>query len=197
MDILQQLTSLLTTSGSFDTIGEKANTSPEKAQQLATLAIPTLLQALNRNASTPQGAKSLSNALDDHQEFDLNNLVGFFQNVDTKDGSRILQHVFSDKNARVQENLAKQSGLNIGQIGVLLSQLAPMVLGLLGAQKKNQHIAAEDVPTLTSSVLGAVGQRNEQGQNPLLDIASQFLDKDNDGSIIDDLGDILGNFTKK
>ncbi len=136
MDILQQLTSLLSTSGSFNQISRNANTSPEKAQQLATIAIPILLEALNRNTATLQGVRSLSYALDDHQHFDLNNLSEFFQNIDTKDGARILRHVFSDKNARVQENLAKQSGLNVGQVGVLLNQLAPMVLGLLGAQKK-------------------------------------------------------------
>ncbi len=81
MDILQQLNSILSTSGSFDKIGEKANASPEQAQQLVTLAIPTLLEALNRNASTPQGAKALSNALDDHNTFDLNNLAGFKSKV--------------------------------------------------------------------------------------------------------------------
>ncbi len=80
---------------------------------------------------------------------------------------------------------------------VLLSQIAPMVLGLLGAQKKNQHIATEDMPMLTSSILGAVGKTDDQGQNSLLNIASQFLDRDNDGSVMDDLGDILGGFMKK
>lgn len=79
MDILQQLTSLLSTSGSFNQISRNANTSPEKAQQLATIAIPILLEALNRNTATLQGVRSLSYALDDHQHFDLNNLSEFFR----------------------------------------------------------------------------------------------------------------------
>lgn len=194
MDILQQLTSLLSTSGSFNQISRNANTSPEKAQQLATIAIPILLEALNRNTATLQGVRSLSYALDDHQHFDLNNLSEFFQNIDTKDGARILRHVFADKNARVQKNLAKQSGLNVGQVGILLNQLAPMVLGLLGAQKKNQHISTNEVPMLTSSILGAVGKTDEEGRNPLLEVASQFLDNDNESITIEVIETIFNGF---
>lgn len=69
-----------------------------------------------------------------------------------------------------------------------------MVLGLLGAQKKNQHISTNEVPMLTSSILGAVGKTDEEGRNLLLEIASQFLDNDNDSITIEIVETIFNGF---
>jgi len=86
------------------------------------------MEALNRNASTAQGVQLLTSALEKHQEDDVDNLTNFLHNVDTADGSKILQHIFIDKNQRVQNILSKQTDLKLNQVGSLMSKLAHLLL---------------------------------------------------------------------
>jgi len=152
-----------------------------------------LMEAMNRNAGTLQGAQALTSALERHQEDNIDDLMGFLQNVDTEDGSKILQHVFTDKNQRVQNNLSKQAGLNIDQVGSLMAKLAPLLLGALGNQKRAKNLDATGVASLTSTTTKCLQQF---GGGNLFSIAKQLLDADKDGDIVDDLGNLFRKFKK-
>mgnify|MGYP001498753811 FL=1 len=132
--------------------------------------------------------------MDKHQIDNLDDISGFLNNVDTNDGSKILGHMFADKGGRVQNNLSQQTGLDGSQISNLLSQFAPLLLGMLGSQKKQQGLDAGGVADMTSQLTGMLGQ---SGGGNLMGLASKFLDADNDGSIIDDVGGLLGKLFRK
>ena len=85
MDILELLTSQLNQKGVVDTLSKSVNAKPDQVKQLANLALPTLLQAMNKNAKTEQGASSLLKALDQHADDDVDVIGNFLKKVDTKD----------------------------------------------------------------------------------------------------------------
>lgn len=152
-------------------------------------AIPAIIGGMARNASDPQGAESLSSALDDHNPsiFDgLGGLLGGGSGL--ADGAKILGHVFGNRRPNVESNLANQSGLNIDVIMKLLPILAPLVMGYLSREKQDRGLDAGGL----GSVLGQERQAAERRQPGLGGLAS-ILDADGDGSIIDDvLGKITG-----
>lgn len=194
MNIIDLLTSHMGNPDVLNQLGKSVGASPDQVQKLTQLGLPTILEALNRNASTPDGAQALAGALDQHQDVNLDDLSGFLNNVDTNDGANILKHVFGDKGQRVQNNLANQTGMDGGQVSNLLNQLAPLVLGALGQQKKEQNLDAAGVSGLTGQLTEKLGQGGSGG---IMGLASQFLDADHDGSIVDDLGKFLSGLLKR
>jgi hypothetical protein len=152
MDILSMLTQQLSDPKALEELGKKAGARPDQAQSVAQNALPALLEALKKNAASPEGAKSLNKALEDHKDDNVSNITSFLKNVDTNDGAKILQHILGSKNENVQKDLAKKAGVDTNQVATLLTQLAPLVLGVLGNQKKEQ--GGSDVMNLIGNVLG-------------------------------------------
>lgn len=193
MDLLKLLNNLSSNQNALNELNQSVEAKPSQVQKLIQLGLPMLMEALNRNASTPQGSQALTSALEQHQEDHVDNLMGFLQKVDTADGLKILQHVFTEKNQRVQDNLSKQTGLNTSQVGSLMAKLAPLLLGALGQQKKEQNLDSTGVTNLTSTITKGLKQF---GGGNLFSIARQLLDTDKDGDIMDDLGNLFGKFKK-
>ncbi len=188
MDILELLTSQISQKGVVDTLSKSVNAKPDQVKQLASLALPTLLQAMNKNAKTEQGASSLLKALDQHADDDVDDISGFLKKVDTQDGAKILGHLLSNKSGAVESGLAKQTGLDISQVSGLLTMLAPLLLGQLGKSKKQGGF---DLSSL-GSLLGGATQGND-----VLGMLGGLLDSDGDGDMMDDVGKLLGGFLKK
>jgi len=152
MDLLKLLINLSSNQTVLNQLNQSVDAKPTQVQKLTQLGLPMLMEALNLDANTPQGAQALTNALEKHQEDNVDDLTSFLQNVDTEDGSKILQHVFTDKYQRVQNNLSKQTGLNTNQVGSLMVKLAPLLLEVLGNQKKAQNLDSTGVASLASTV---------------------------------------------
>lgn len=157
--------------------------------------ISTLLSGLAKNASTPEGAASLNNALErDHDGGLLGNLMGLFggqvapEQTRAANGAGILNHILGPQQSGAVEMISRTSGLNSDQTGNLMSMLAPMVMSMLGQQKKQQGL---DVSGLAGLLTNSVGQQQQAG-NPLMDMATRFLDKDGDGSMMDDVAGMVG-----
>jgi len=193
MDILELLQNLSGNSSALKQLNKKIDAEPAKVEKAVQISIPMLMEALNRNTNNPQGSQSLAKALEQHQDDNVNNLENFLQNVDTEDGSKILQHIFSNKNQAVQNNLSKTTGLKQDQVGSILASLAPMLLGFLGNQKKAQNLDANGISKLTSSL-----SQNLQSSSggSLFSLATKLLDSNKDGSIIDDILNMFGKVKK-
>ena len=119
-------------------IGQQLGVDPGTTSSAISMALPTILSGLAKNASHPQGAQDLDTALADHDGSILDNLGGLFQNPAASAGAAILGHIFGKKQQPVQQGLGKATGMNTQQIGQLLIMLAPMVMGVLGRMKQNQ-----------------------------------------------------------
>jgi len=188
-------------SGLVDQLAQQNGTAPEQTNNAVDGILGTLVGALSKNASTPEGAEALNNALerDQHQNI-LGNVMGLFSGNQTDENDRkanglgILGHVLGDKMGGIVEMLTQSTGLQQGNISDMMVKLAPVVMGVLGQVKSQQNLDANGLSqTLSSTVT--------QSTNPILNMVSSFLDKDKDGSIMDDLAsmgmNMLGNLFKK
>lgn len=191
MDILNLITEQLSNGSTLQKLGKSVGADSDQVQKLAQLGLPAILQALESNASTNEGRDALSKALDNHQDDNIDDIDGFLDNVDTNDGSKMLQHIFSGKSDKVLTNLSKKSGLDSGQVVGILAQVAPLLIGALGKQKKTENIGTSGVSDLLGNLI------NKGKSSGILNMATNLLDSDNDGDITDDIGKILGGFLKK
>ncbi|MEO7795244.1 MAG: DUF937 domain-containing protein [Thermoanaerobaculia bacterium] len=119
-------------------------------------------------------------------------------------GGAILGHVFGGKQGKVASSLGKSTGLQSGQILKLLALLAPIVMAVLG--RKNRQSGGLDQGGL-ADILGGAFQKSAAhapasvtqgaGAGGMGDLLSSILDRDHDGSVMDDLmeqgGGILGS----
>ncbi len=156
-------------------------------------ALPMIIGAMARNTQSQDGAASLANALEkDHDGGILDNLSGFLGSSDNGPGGAILGHVFGNKRPGVEAGLGKMTGLNSNQAGSLLENLAPIVMGQLGRQKRQRGLGVEDLAGLLA------GEKNQaQSQaGGAMDMLTALLDQDGDGSMLDDIGGMLGKFLR-
>ncbi|MCB9233880.1 MAG: DUF937 domain-containing protein [Bacteroidia bacterium] len=175
-------------------IGAKSNSQTQSA---IAAALPMIVRGLANNVQKEGGADALAGALDrDHDGSILDNLGGFLQQGDTSHGDSILGHVFGQKRGMVEGGVSQVSGLNAGQAGQLIAMVAPVVLGAIGKQKRDQGLDAGGL----IGMLSGEKSRSEQNQSNEMGLFGQLLDRDGDGSIADDVagmaGNILGNLFK-
>ncbi len=186
-----------------DTINKLAGSVGGNSDQIKNvigMAFPSMVEALNKNTNTPEGAEALNKALEkDHDGSILNNISGFLSNFDdaSSKGKGILSHLFGNKETVVEETISKNSGLDSGSTTKIMSAIAPLVLGVLGKQKKESGLDAQGLNSLTTMLSGELKQSSPDKMNSIVSL----LDKDNDGNVVDDLldmgGDLLGKFFKK
>ncbi|MFK8060920.1 MAG: DUF937 domain-containing protein, partial [Polaribacter sp.] len=167
-----------------------------------TMALPVLMKAMERNASTPEGAEGLMGALSGkHDGSILDNLGGFFGGgVDEsakQDGAGILGHILGAKQQGVEQVIGQKSGLDAGSVANILKVAAPLVMGMLGKQKKEQNVSdSNGLGGLLGGLLG--GASNSGPVTKEQTFLEKMLDSDGDGSIIDDVaGMVLGGSEKK
>ena len=121
----------------------------------------------------------------------MEDLQSFLGSMDLQDGQKMLGHILGGKKNQVESSISKSSGLSSSQVTGLLAMLAPVLIGMLGKKKKEENISKDSLPDLT----GSLGKILSGGSgNGLMDMAKNILDKDQDGSFVDDL---IGAFSGK
>ena len=186
----------------LDQISSSVGAEPSLVNTAISAALPMILSGLANNASTPQGAESLNNALDrDHAGGGiLDNLGGLGSLIfggqqeaapappPAADAGGILGHIFGNSQSQVAQEVSEKSGLNMGQVAQILMFLAPIVMGYLGQQKQQQGVGADGLGGLLGGLLGgSQTQAAASTGNPMMDMASRMLDSDGDGSALDDI----------
>lgn len=159
-----------------------------KTADVLSMAMPLLMGAMKKNASTPGGAQGLMDALSSkHDGGILDDLGGLFgggvdQNV-MDDGAGILGHILGSKQPQVENALSRKSGIDAGTVSQILKIAAPIILGYLGKQTRQQNVSSpEGLNGLLGGLMG--GGKTAAKQQSLVEA---FLDSDGDGSVIDDL----------
>ena len=142
-DILSSLMGQLGPSA-VQQISQQLGAPPGATQSAIQAALPTLLSALANNAQTPQGAQALGSALErDHDGSVLNDLGGFLAGgAAGSAGAAILGHVLGQRQAPVARSLGGATGLDATQSTQLLAMLAPLVMGALGQQQRQEGLDA-------------------------------------------------------
>lgn len=163
----------------------------------AAAAVPLLLAAMARNAATDEGAQALHGAISrDHDGSVLDNLAGFLrQGGAPADGAGILRHLLGGRTPVVEGAVARASGLDPAKAASLLAMLAPLVMGAAGkAQRQGQLTPADLGRTLSAERDRALGG---PGDSSAARILTGLLDRDGDGSILDDAGNLLKGFLRR
>ncbi len=188
-DLLQGTLSGNAVSQISQTIGADENTTSTAIQS----ALPMILGGLARNSQSDEGAASLFGAIDnDHDGSVLDDLAGFIGNYGQANGAGILGHVFGGQQPAIEQTVSQSSGLDMSKVGPLLTILAPIVMGALGRTQRQEGLGAGDL----AGLLGGSTQQMASG-SPVVDLLSQVLDRDRDGSAVDDVIGMLGGFFGK
>lgn len=127
--MIDQLMSAIPTKQLADAVGEDEATTRQAVQA----ALPALLGGLSVNAQQTEGARSLLDALGQHQDGLADDPR--LDAIDTQDGEKIVGHVFGGNTDAVVNQLG---GLGGGQSSALVRKLlpilAPIVLSWLAKQ---------------------------------------------------------------
>jgi hypothetical protein len=157
----------------------------QKTENATGAALSALVGALSRNASRPEGAEALAQAVErDHDGSLLDDLSGFLGQAQQGPGDGILRHVLGGKRENVETGISRSTGLDKDAVSKLLVTLAPMVLGALGKMKRQQGLDASGL----ASQLGQERRQLEQAQPAAMGMLGRLLDTDHDGDL--DLSDL-------
>lgn len=137
-------------------VAKMLNIDESKAKWIVSAAVPLMIAAINYNAKNKNQGANIDRALDQHSGGIFDNLAGLFSGGGSDDGNKIVGHIFGNNTGYVTENLSQKTGLSSGQVGSVLSVLAPVVMGYLGQQRQSQSAGIGD---LLGGILGG-GQSN-------------------------------------
>jgi hypothetical protein len=191
-------------------ISSNVGAEPSAVNTAIQAALPMILGSLANNAATPQGAESLNTALEqDHDGSILDNLGGLGSMIfgggqqeaappRQADGGGILGHILGSNQGTVVQQASNESGLGSGQVAQILMMLAPIVMGYLGRQKQEQGVGADGLGGLLGGLLGGqqAAAAPQSSGNAMIDMASNALDRDRDGSSLDDIASMAFNYIK-
>ena len=135
MNLLSMLTKMLGSSDITDSLSNNTRVSSGALSKLLSLALPILLKQLTKNASTEAGARSLFDALGQHNTD--RSLLDQLNNVDTDDGAKIIGHIFGDNAGSEISSLAQQAGVTNEEASGVLNNIAPMLLSNLSSVVNN------------------------------------------------------------
>jgi hypothetical protein len=173
-------------------ISRQLGTDPASTRTAIAAALPMLVGALAQNAQDPGKAGALANALGRHDGSVLDDVAGYLGRGDTGDGDGILGHVLGGKKETVQTGLGRAAGLDPAKAGMLLSMLAPLVMGALGKVQREKGLDTGGL----AGMLGSEQQRATDAAPGVMGMLTSFLDRDHDGSVLDDIGGMLGKLGK-
>lgn len=175
LDVLSQGLDADTTSR----IGKLAGGSPETTGRLVSAALPLLLSALARNASRPEGAEALHQAVvRDHSGEILDNVPERLADPRVADdGAGILRHVLGDQEGAVEQGLAARTGVDPASAARVLQMVAPLVMGALGKATRGQGLDAGGL----ASLLGNEQQEVRQAAPDVMGLVGSLLGGDAPG----------------
>lgn len=158
----------------LENLGQQSGLNKDQAKTALQGAIPVLLGAMAKNTSDKGGAEALAGALDrDHDGGILDNLGGFLSNAKDGPGAGILKHVLGGQQETVESGLSQKMGISSSSMSSILQMAAPIILGMLGKEKKERGL-------------------DSGGLSSLINMASSMTGS-NQGGL--DVGDLIGMFT--
>lgn len=166
---------------------------PDKVRSVLAMAMPMMLGAMKKNSQTDDGAEKLNGALQDtkHDGSILGNMAEIFDGGNLlREGSGIMNHIFGGKQDKVEQAVGSSASMERSKVSKLLKMAAPVILGILGSQKRKDQVGKEGISNLLSSVMGS----NSSHDQSLLET---FLDAGSDESIVSETaGKLFGRKDK-
>ena len=173
---LTNILGALTGNDAIDAISQNLKIDQKQVSSVVTAALPYLLGAMQKNASSQAGAASLADALGYHAG-NAGNIVNNLKAADLTDGGKILSHIFGGNLSSVLGGISKNTGVGSNAVGSILASIAPSLLALLGKGQKGNGIDASGLAGMLGMILGGTSGKSNTGGL---------------GSILGGLGSIFG-----
>lgn len=158
-------------------LSNKSGIDTNGVQSLITELAPKLLNGAKQNLASNNDSTDLIGMI---SNTNLDSLKANPSEIDNLDNGNMLGQLFSSLNENesdVTNELSAKSGIDASSISSLLPMVAPLIMGALNKQTNLSAQDTSDTNNITSSLL-------------------DFIDQDNDGSVVDDLVGIAGKFFK-
>jgi hypothetical protein len=151
-----------------------------QASSAVSALVPALSAGVRQNLQTPDGLSGLVNALSGgkHQRY-IDDPAVLGDAATVADGNGILGHILGSKD--VSRQLAAQAGAQTGLAPDVIKRMLPLVATLVMGALSRQATTRAGSP-----MAGAAGAGG------LLDMLSGSLDQNRDGSMLDDIGGMIG-----
>jgi hypothetical protein len=191
MNTITQIITQQLAGGAARNLAQRLGVSETTANTAVQIAVPLILAAMARNASNPEGAASLHEAVtNDHDGSIFQNLRDYVTNPQSASGTGILGHVFGGQQAVIQNNLAQATGMDQSSAGGLLETVAPLVMGALGQTQQQRGLDAAGL----SNLLNSQQQQAQANAPEIMGMLGSMLDQNQDGSAMDDLQRMAAKF---
>ena len=175
--------------GTMQQVSNALGTDSATTTGAVAAAMPVLMAALAKNASEPGGATALAGALDrDHDGSGLDDVMAMVSGAQGGAGQAMLGHILGRGQTGVTQSLGAATGLDGARATKLLVMLAPVVLAYLGRAKRDQGLDAGGLGTMLGTERDKI---TAQGGGALGGLLS-MLDRNHDGSVVDDVGSMVG-----
>lgn len=189
---LTNILGALTGNDAIGAISQNLKIDSKQVSSVISNALPTLLGAMQKNASTEGGAASLAKALGDHAS-NAGNIINNLKGSDLTDGNKILSHIFGGNLNNVIGGISKKSGVASNGVTNILASIAPSLLALLGKGQQSSGTNAAGLAGMLGMILGgSQSSSNANGLGTILGAAMQDKDGDGKPDILGGLGSLLG-----
>ena len=180
-------------------IASRLGVDPAQAQNAIEHAIPLIVGGMAQNASTPQGAGALHDALGDHAGVDVSSVLGSLLGSGNASGigGAILGHVFGGNRDAANQGLGQVTGLGQQNASQLLAMLAPLVMAALANHVQNRGID----PGALGGMLGQQSQQIQQNGGLVGGLLSAVLSHGGGNldlsHLLQGAGGLLGAFNRR
>jgi len=166
----------------IDQLASQFGLPPEKAGAAVGALMPALAAGLQKNMSSEAGLASLLGALTggSHAAY-LDNPGSLGNAATTTDGNAILGHLLGSKDASRQ--VAASASQRTGIDPAILKKMLPVVAALAMGGLAKSNVAKRTAP--------------EQSAAGLASMLGPILDRDRDGSLVDDVAGLITGFLRK
>ena len=176
MDILKLL--LGSSGGIIDALSQKSGLAANDVEAVVSKIAPIFMQKANENFKSDADS---SNFLDMIRRSNLGEMTDTPQNISIAEGNELLGVLTGSKenSNALASDIGSQLGISADSIKTLLPMIAPMIAGMLNNQLKASNL------------------QDSADSGSMMSMLTQFLDQNKDGSIVDDIFRIAGNFLGK
>jgi len=196
IEILPTIMKMISSSG-MDELSNKTGLSTTQVTSAAAIALPLIIQAMAKKTEDDKGAESLAKAVSkDHDGSILENLGSYIQNSDEKEGQSILKHLIGKDRTDIAQTIGNMVGIEKEQSMLILSILAPIVMGLIGKYMSKENVSASEL----AKSLSAEGENVTNAAPDASSLFKSLIDSNGDGEVTDDVmkigSQLLGAFLK-
>ena len=157
---LAGIMSTLLGGNTLSALSKQSGVKADDLTKILSSALPSLLQGANKQSNDAKTAAGFASALEQHAKTDTGSLASFFKNVDTTDGSKIVQHLLGTSTNKKTDEIAKSSGIDPKTVATVMAFAAPLMMSLIGkqatAKKEEKKAETNTTASIAQSLLSNI-----------------------------------------